>query len=73
MMNVDNLKVLIYINMCWILPTEQQIADKRWFFASRSQYKLHGILWLPRNIATEIKKTAHIQKLWELLIYEPSI
>ena len=44
MMNVDNLKVLIYINMCWILPTEQQIADEMWFFASRSQYKLHGIL-----------------------------
>ena len=43
-MSVDNLKVLIYINMCYILPNDQQIANEGWFFASISQYKLYGIL-----------------------------
>ena len=28
MTSVDNLKVLIYLNMCCILPNEQQLANK---------------------------------------------
>ena len=43
-MSVDNLKVLIYINMCCVLPNDQQIANEGWFFALISQYKLNGIL-----------------------------
>ena len=72
-MSVDNLKVLIYTNMCCILPNDWQIANEMWFFDSIYQYKLYGILWLTQNIVTEMKKTAHIQKLWEMLIYETSI
>ena len=72
-MSVDNLKVLIYIKLCCILPNYRQIANEGWFFASRYQYKLYVILWMPQNIVTEMKKTAHIQKLWEMLIYETSI
>ena len=73
MMSTDNLKVLIYINICFILPNDQQIANKEWLFALISQYKLYCILWLPQNIVTEMKKTAHIRKFWEMLIYESSI
>ena len=72
-MSVDNLKMLIYINMCCILPDYQQMGNEVWFFDSISQYKNYGILWLPQNIVTEMKKTAHIRKLWEMLIYETSI
>ena len=61
-MSVDNLKVLIYINMCCILPNDGKISNKGWFFALRYQYKLYGILLLPQNILTEMKKTAHIRK-----------
>ena len=43
-MSVDNPKVLIYINMCCILPNDLKIANEGWFFASRSQYKLYGVL-----------------------------
>ena len=67
------LKLFIYINMCFILPTNQQIANEGWFFDLIYQYKLYVILWLPQNIVTEMKKTAHIQKLWEMFIYETSI
>ena len=62
-MSVDNLKVLIYINMCFIFPNDRLIANEGWFFASVSRYKLYVILWLPQTIVTEMKKTAHIQKL----------
>ena len=73
MMSVDNFKVLIYVNMCSILPNDIQISNEEWFFASRSQYKLYGIFWLTQNIVTEMKKTAHIRKLWKNLINETSI
>ena len=52
-MSVVNLKVLIYINMCCILPTEWQIENEGWFFASISEYKLYGILWMNQNILTK--------------------
>ena len=61
-MGADNLKVLIYINMYFISPTDWQIANEGWSFASISQYKLYGILWLPQNVVIEMKNTAHIQK-----------
>ena len=73
MMSVVNLKVFIYINMCCILPDDQKIANEGWFFALIYQNKIYVILWLPQNIVTEIKKTAHIQKWWEILIDENSI
>ena len=63
MMSVDNLKLLIYVKMCCILPNDRQIANEGWFFALIYQYKLYGILLLPQNIVTEMKKTAHIRKL----------
>ena len=63
MTSVDNLKVLIYINIYCILPNNRQISNEGWFFSSRSQHKIYGILLLPQNIVTEMKKTAHIQKL----------
>ena len=44
MMSVHNLKVLIYIKMCCILPNDRKIANEGWFFASISQYKIYGIL-----------------------------
>ena len=59
-MSVDNLKLLIYINMCCILPNDWKISNEGWFFALISQYKLYGILWLTQNIVTEMKKTAQI-------------
>ena len=43
-MSVDNLKVLIYMNMCCILPNDRQISNEGWLFDSISQYKLYGIL-----------------------------
>ena len=43
-MSVDNLKVLIYINMCYILPNDRQIANEGWLFALRYHYKLYGFL-----------------------------
>ena len=72
-MSVDNLKMLVYINMCCILPNDQQISNEVWFFALMYQYKLYSILWLTQNIVTEMRNTAHIRKLWEMLIYETSI
>ena len=72
-MSVDNPKVLIYINMCCILPNDLKIANEGWFFASRSQYKLYGVLWLTQNIVTKMKNTAHIQQFWEMLMYGTSV
>ena len=72
-MNVYNLKVVNIHKKCCILPNDLQIANEGWFFASVSQYKLYGILWLTQNIVTEMKNKAHIQKLWEMLIYETLI
>ena len=34
MISVDHLKVLIYINMCCILPNDLKIANEGWFFDS---------------------------------------
>ena len=59
--------------MCCILTNDQQISNEGWLFASIYQYKLYGIFWLPQNIATEMKNTAHIQKLFEMLICETSM
>ena len=73
MISVDNLKVLININMCCILPNNQQIENEGWLFDLRSQYKPLCILWLTQNIVTEMKNTAQIRKLGEMLIYETSI
>ena len=39
-MSIVNLNVLIYINMCFILPNDRQIANEGWLFASLSQNKL---------------------------------
>ena len=72
-MSVDNLKVLIYINIFCILPNDQQLANEGCLFALIYQYKLYGLFWLPQNIVTEMKNTAYILKLWEMLIYETSI
>ena len=43
-MSVDNLKVLIHINMCCILPNDRHIVNEGWFFALISKYKNYGIL-----------------------------
>ena len=59
--------------MCFMLPNDLQIAKEGWFFALIYQYKLYGILWLPQNIMTGMKKTAQIRNFWEMLIYETSI
>ena len=72
-MSVDNGKVLIYINMCSIFPNDQNIANEGWFFFLRAKYKLYSIFWLTQDIVTKMKNTAHIRKLWEILIYETSI
>ena len=44
MMSVFNLKVLIYISMCCILPDDRQIENEGWFSVSISQNKRYGIL-----------------------------
>ena len=62
MKSVDNLKVLIYMNICCILPNYQQIANGGWFYDSTFQYKLYGIIWPTQNIETEMKNTANIRK-----------
>ena len=72
-MSVVNPKVFIYINMCCILPNEKQIVNEGWYFSLISQYTLYGILWLPQNIVTEMKNTAHIQLFWEIVMCETSI
>ena len=44
-MSVVNLKVLMYINMCCILPDDRQIANEVLFFVSVSyQHLLHFLL-----------------------------
>ena len=44
MMSVVNFKVLIYINMCCILPDERQISNEGWSFAFIYQNKRYGII-----------------------------
>ena len=72
-MTVVELGFLIDINMCFILPEDQQISNEGWFFASKSQYKRYGILWLTQNVVTENTKKAYIRNLWEILIEDNSI
>ena len=62
-MSVVNHKVLIFIKIWFISTNDGKISNEGCFFASISQYKIYGILRLPQNIVTEIKKTAHIRKL----------
>ena len=44
MMSVVELGLLININMYFILPDGQQIANEGWLFASKYQRKRYGIL-----------------------------
>ena len=64
---------LIDINMCCILPNEQQIENEGWLFASKYQYKGYRILWLTQYFVTENTKREHIRNLWEILIRDTSI
>ena len=43
-MSLDNLRVLIYINMCCILPNDLQIENEGYLFSLIFQYRLYGIL-----------------------------
>ena len=43
-MSVVELGLFIDINICYILPYDQQISNEGWFFASKYQYKSYGIL-----------------------------
>ena len=67
-MSVDNLKVFIHINMCYILPNDRQISNEGWSFDSINQYKVYGIgiFWLPQNIVTKMKILENCEECWNM-------
>ena len=42
-MSVVNLRLMLDINMCCILPDELQIANEGWFLSSKYQYKRYPL------------------------------
>ena len=51
---------LIDIDMCYLLPDDQQIKNEGCFHILKSKNKIYGILLLPQTIVTENTKKAQI-------------
>ena len=59
-MSIFHIWFLIYIDMCFFLSDDQQIANEGWFCRSKSKYEWYVILWLNQKTVTGNTKKAQI-------------